>query len=73
MMIEVKPTVEVSDDDDRTDPYSGDVSHDGWTETDATCWGFYGQKYAEGSARDELAAEVKWHNDEDKAVTLLQL
>jgi len=71
VMVEVKPTVEVSDDDDHTD-YYGDVSHDGWTETDATCWGFYGQKYAEESAREELDAEIKWHNSEDKAATLFQ-
>ena len=72
VMVEVKPTVDVDDDDGRTDPYSGDVSHDGWTETDGTCWGFYGQSYAEESARDELAAEVASHNARDAEATLFQ-
>jgi hypothetical protein len=72
IMVEVKPTVEVDDDDDHTD-YYGDVSHDGWTETDSTCWGFYGSEYATESAREELAREVAWHNDKDKTATLFQL
>ena len=71
VMVEVKPTVEVDDDEAYADHF-GDVDHDGWVETDGTCWGFYGQKYAEESAREELAAEVKWHNSEDRAATLFQ-
>lgn len=70
IMVEYRPTVEV--DDDRTG-YGIEPDHDGWTETDVTCWGFYGQKYAEESAREELASEVKFHNADDKAATLFQL
>jgi len=72
VMVEYRPTVEL---DGCTDPefFNVPIDHDGWTETDATCWGFYGQQYAEESAREELAAEVKFHNAEDKAATLLQL
>lgn len=72
IMVEYCPTVEIEDGSVRSSDY-GDVDHDGWTETDGTCWGFYGQQYAEESAREELAAEVASHNDKDAKATLFQL
>jgi hypothetical protein len=72
IMVEVKPTVEIEAEPDIR-PWSDAVDHDGWTETDSTCWGFYGSEYATESAREELAAEVKGHNNADKAETLFQL
>ena len=74
VVVESKPTVEVEAEPDiRVWRGYGEIDRDGWTEMEDPVWGYYGQEYAEESAREQLAAEVKYHNEKDREVTLFQL